>query len=230
MRVVSWNIELGDDIDLAAHELLSHAQLRSADVILVQEMSPASVTILSDLLGQPALYEAAASHSKTLHPFGNAILSRWPMRLTQHLRLPHIAPIDGMPRSALFATVDVSGDEVLVASVHIETVLLDLRRRRRQVATIAAHAALTNGPCIIGGDFNTASRRSLHAFEGHLAEAQLERLSRIDDQTFTRFGRPFVLDHIFGRGVSTIDGGVVETEASDHDPVWVELRLDAPHR
>ncbi|MFT7648774.1 MAG: endonuclease/exonuclease/phosphatase family metal-dependent hydrolase [Candidatus Poriferisodalaceae bacterium] len=227
MRVVTWNIELGKDIELAAEELLGQPDLKNADLILVQEMSPASTDQLSSLLGIPALYDAVATHPKTGLPFGNAILSPWPLSDPQNVALPHTALIDGQARSVLFATADIDGDQVVVGSIHLETVLLDVRRRSRQVVAAAQHLDQTTQPCIIGGDFNSASRRSLRAFDDVLRKADVHRLSTEEQPTFHRFGRPFFLDHIFGRGVTRIESGVVEAAAaSDHDPVWAIVELD----
>ena len=39
MRVVSWNIELGRNVDGVAEILLEHPDLQSADIVLSQEMS-----------------------------------------------------------------------------------------------------------------------------------------------------------------------------------------------
>jgi endonuclease/exonuclease/phosphatase family metal-dependent hydrolase len=227
MRVVTWNIELGKDIELAAEELLGQPDLKDADVILVQEMSPAGTDQLSTLLGIPALYDAVATHPNTGLPFGNAVLSPWPLSDPQNVALPHTALIDGQARSALFAIANIDGHQVVVGSIHLETVLLDVRRRALQLATAADHLAQTAQPCIIGGDFNSASRRSLRAFDDVLRKAEVHRLSTEEQPTFHRFGRPFFLDHIFGRGVTRIDSGVVEaTAASDHDPVWAVVGFD----
>jgi len=228
MRVVTWNIELGKDIDLAAHELRTRPELCDADVILAQELSPTDTERLSSLLDMGSLYDAAASHPKTGQPFGNAILSRWPLRNPEVVALPHTAPIDGQARSALFANAEIDGHDLVVGCVHVETVLLDLRRRVRQVDAVADHLRGFTHRCLVGGDFNTASRRSMHAFDDVLRSAAVHRLSTAERPTFHRFGRPFALDHIYGRGVTRIDSGVVESAAaSDHDPVWVASQIDA---
>ena len=226
MRVVSWNIELGHNIEAAAEILLGHPNLQSADIVLTQEMSTESSNELAQLLGMNVLYDWAELHCKTGEPFGNAIMTRAPLRDPEHLRLPHIARINGQPRSAVFATATMDGADLLIGSIHLETVLLSLRRRVSQLEPVSAFVGGTTGPSIIGGDFNAASRRSIAAFERTLAAAEMQRLSALDDETFRRFGRPFALDHFFGRGLRAVDGGVVHTgTVSDHEPIWVELSL-----
>lgn len=224
MRVVSWNVELGLNIDRAADALLEHQDLRGADVVLTQEMSVESSDRLAQRLGVTSMYDSAAPHPKTGQPFGNAIMSRHELRDPMHVLLPHVARVDGQPRSALFATVSIDGSDVLIGSVHIETVLLSLRRRVRQLQPIVDVVEGRAGPVVIGGDFNTASTRSRRAFERALAPSGLERLSGVDTETFRRFGRPFVLDHFFGQEVSVVKSGVTPIkQVSDHEPIWIEL-------
>ena len=227
MRIVSWNIELGHDIERAADEILGHVELRDAHVVLVQEMSPQSAATLAERLGMDYLFEAADTHPQTHQPFGNAIMSRWPLQDPQHLLLPHVARVGGQPRSVLLATTTIDGTVLRVGSPHLETVLLSPRRRRLQLDELAKSLQQTSTPLVLGGDFNTASRRSLRAFEAILASANLTRLSPLDSETFRRFRRPFVLDHFFGLGVRPTVGGVVPTGlVSDHGPIWIEYSLD----
>ena len=233
MRIVSWNIEMGRHIDRAADVIAHHPDLQGADVIFAQEMSTEGTDDLASRLGMHAHYHSAASHKMSGHPFGNAVLSRSPLRDCTPVLLPHKARIDGLARSALFATVQPHGDgvgtSVLVASAHIETVLLSIRRRSEQIEAIADFVRNSSKPVVIGGDFNSASSRSRQAFESVFAEAGLSRLSGIGQETFRRFGRPFVLDHFFGRGVTVVDSGVVAVESvSDHEPIWVELSIEEP--
>jgi len=224
-RVVSWNIELGLQVDKAAEALLNHPDLKGADIVLTQEMSTDSANELAELLGMHCEYDWAELHCETGEPFGNAIMSRSPLTNREHLLLPHTARINGQPRSALFATTTINDTDVLIGSIHLETVLLSLRRRVDQLQPIADFLSQTNGPSIIGGDFNTASSRSRKAFERALTKPGLSRLSRLDQETFRRFSRPFVLDHFFGRNIKVLDGGVVTTgNVSDHEPIWLNLQ------
>ena len=159
MRVVSWNIELGRNVDGVAEILLDHPDLQSADIVLSQEMSTDSANALAERLGMHVLYDWAELHCKTGEPFGNAIMTRSPLRDPEHLRLPHIARVNGQPRSAVFATTTIDDVDLLIGSIHLETVLLSLRRRVQQLEPVSQFLAGSTGPSIIGGDFNTASRR-----------------------------------------------------------------------
>ena len=223
IRAVSWNIELGLNIAAAAETLTTHPNLSGADIVLAQEVSAEGTAELAELLQMHAAYDSAAPHCKTGESFGNAILSTSPLRDVVPIQLPHVAPVNGQPRSAVFATSSIGGADLLIGSIHLETVLLALRRRCEQLQPIADFIEAAKGPVLIGGDFNAASGRSIKAFENTLEPAGLQRPTNYT-QTFRRFGRPFALDHFFVRGCGTADTGVVATaEISDHDPIWIEF-------
>lgn len=226
IKVVSWNIELGLGVERAIEDLTTIPELQDPDILLLQEMSPDSARRIADELGMAFRYSAPAHHPKTKQPFGNAVLSPWPLTETTEIPLPHSAPVQGQARAATSATVIVDGVVVIAYSVHIETVLLELRRRRRQVRTVGEHATDSPwaGPVVIGGDFNSASKRSLTAFDQTLHGYGFDRLTTADP-TFGRFGRPFALDHIYGRHLDPIETGVARAAtASDHQPVWARVR------
>ena len=62
MRVVSWNIELGRNVDGVAEILLDHPDLQSADIVLSQEMSTDSANALAERLGMHVLYDLSLIH------------------------------------------------------------------------------------------------------------------------------------------------------------------------
>ena len=226
MRVVSWNIELGRNIEQAVDELVDFG-FGDADIVLLQEMSPASVSQLSILLDMEHRYYADATHRQTGLPFGNAILSRWPMGEATPVRLPHVAAVGGLARSAVRTQVDVDGIPVIAYSIHIETVLMRLQYRNQQVKTIADHTRCDPAkPMIIGGDFNTASRRSIRGFDRLLADVGFVRATDGVGSTFDRFGRSFALDHIYAQGLVPIGrGAIADASASDHQPVWTAFDM-----
>ncbi len=228
MLVVSWNIELGRNIEQAAAEIQASEYLRTPDVLLVQEMSPRAVADLASCLDLEFRFAAPAIHPKTGTLFGNAVLSPWPMGNVVETPLPHTALVMGQERSVASAVVEVDGFEVVAHSVHLETVLLSVRRRVAQVGSMATAVDGHRQPCIIGGDFNAASARSLRSFDGPLHSVGFERLTDGSMKSFRRFGRRFALDHLYVRHLTASQVGVELTPtASDHQPVWAELQFTA---
>ncbi len=226
MRVVSWNIELGRNIEQAVADIDASEHLRSPDILLVQEMAPQSVEDLAARLGVDFRFAAPANHPKTGMPFGNAILSPWPMSEVVETPLPHTAAVRGQQRSAASAVVEVEGVAVVAHSVHLETVLLAIRRRVAQVRSVAETTSEHPHPCIIGGDFNAASARSLRNFDSPLHSVGFDRVTDASMTSFRRFGREFALDHLYVRDFTAQSVGVETTStASDHQPVWAELEV-----
>jgi len=226
MRIVSWNIELGRNVDRAAADIVRSEYLRAPDVLLVQEMDPASVADLADRLDMDFRFAAPADHPKTGAPFGNAVLSPWPMSAAVETQLPHTAMVMGQPRAATSVVVTIDGVDVVAHSVHLETVLLDVRRRVNQVRSVAELTAPGSLPCIIGGDFNAASSRSLRNFDKPLHAVGFQRVTDESMKSFRRFGRLFALDHLYLRDLVVRSVGVEPTAtASDHQPVWAEVEL-----
>ncbi len=234
MRVVSWNIELGQGIDRAIDVLTTDPDLKDADLILLQEMDDVGPQRIAEALGLAAVYRAGCKHGDTGKPFGNAILVRGEVGEAKAIRLPHLARFMGMRRIAVQAPVTVrpsaGGDphDIQVWSVHAEISTLPHRRQVAQYREVADQVVGAGQPkAVVGGDFNTASGRSIRGLVEHMERAHMVRVLPPGQQTFFRFGRPFELDHLFAKGFDVIDSGVtVGHHASDHDPVWALLSAD----
>ncbi len=223
---MSWNIEHGRDIDGAAEDLQTIDELFDADVLLVQEVDGDAASVLGELVGMQSAYLDAPPHRSTGRPFGNAILSPWPITDVTSIPMPFVASVGGHPRIALGATVDIDGHPLGAYSIHVETVLLSLSRRAAQVAAVAAHASARPGvDIVIGGDFNTATSRSVSVFDRVMGDYGFDRLDDGAEPTFDRFGRSFRLDHLYGRGLELVSGGTaLDAGTSDHQPLWAMLR------
>lgn len=212
----------------AARELLADEHLAAADLVLLQEVDEPATGLIAEQLGMHMAHVAAANHRRTGRPFGNAVLARSPLITVEEIPLPHTAAVSGQPRSALRASTSVAGRLVIAYSAHTEIPLLSLSKRTDQFRTIAddTRRNTRTEPVVVGGDFNTASRRALAALDDAMGARDLERatLDDPDTSTFTRWRRSMPLDHVYGRGVRSVRGGVIrDTTASDHYPVWVDF-------
>lgn len=226
MRVVSWNIQYGVETERAAHELLEHVETRDLDILLLQEMDEPGTAAIADALGANYAYTSPAPHAHTGRDFGNAVVTRWPIRRSAEIPLPNQSPVAGQPRSATHALVGVGDLDVAVYSVHTEVPSLRLAKRIEQFDTVAADIVRRGHPrVVVGGDFNTVTTRGSRALASSMAAAGLARVSADDSLSYRRLGRDMMLDHVFGVGFDVVDAGVAApTEASDHLPIWVELR------
>ena len=223
--VVTYNLRYAEALEEAIAAFQTVAPLPSADFILLQEMDEAGVVVLARALGYDYVY-AAASVAEDGDDFGNAILSRWPLRDPRKIILPGLHPLTGQQRTATRATARVGGADVLLYAVHLEVATAPPEMRREQAAAVLADVPAEATAVIIGGDFNTITARGVAGLAEQAAAHDLHLLTDGLPPTLTRFGRPLArADHLLARGFERLDGGVLsEVAASDHFPVWVRLR------
>ncbi|RME97572.1 MAG: endonuclease [Chloroflexi bacterium] len=226
IRVVTWNIKFAEQIEAAGENLRSVESLQQADVLLLQEMDETGVDTLARTLHLNYVYYPASVHSHHGKNFGNAILSAWPISAPGKILLPHKNPKNGQRRTATRAVVTINGIDVLVYSVHTETFWLDRRKRLGQFEALAQDISPDAPAVIVGGDFNTATQRSISDLDKIFAQARLNRVSEGAGYTVQSNGLEFALDHVYARGFVPLQTGVYRnTSASDHFPVWVVLNF-----
>jgi len=231
LKVVTWNIAFAEEIEQAMVELGETEELREADLILLQEMDENGVDQIARALDYNYVYYPASVHSRHDRNFGNAVLSRWPIVGSAKVILPHKNPSNDQIRIATRATVDVDGRQIPAYSVHTETFWLGPEQRSDQITAVAQEAQMMLAQgydhAVIGGDFNTLTPDSLDALTSTLAEVGFEWVSQEAGQTLAMAGLGVTLDHIFAANMDPLAAGVfTESEASDHDPVWVVLALE----
>ena len=223
LRVVTFNIQYARHIERAAALLQEDEHLRGADLVFLQEMDAPGTRRIAEALGLHYLYFPAVVHPAAGHDFGNAILSRWPIRDAKKIILPHLARLAHSQRIATAGTVDIDGTPVRLYSVHVALPLtVSGRGRREQLRRILDDAADAPGPVIIAGDFNS------HGLGQFFANTGFSWPSRKIGST----ERWFDVDQVFLRGfrlAEPADIGVVRENrgASDHRPVWALLVPDS---
>lgn len=224
MKVVSWNIRYGIDIDGAVAAIRDIPELQRPDVLLLQEMDRQGTEKMAKALDLDSVYASSGVHSRTGRDFGNAVLSSGPLRAETVTDLPHQAIVGGHPRIALSAVAELELGPMTLCSVHTETPVLSAARRQEQFAAVAELAgSWSTVRSIVGGDFNTVTRRGVQTLIKHFDTADHTRVS-IEAVTMRRSGQDFALDHIFAKGMWPITSGVVHgLTASDHAPAWVVL-------
>ncbi|GMV22659.1 MAG: hypothetical protein AMXMBFR57_26080 [Acidimicrobiia bacterium] len=153
--------------------------------------------------------------------YGLAILTRYPIRRTESLRLP-----DGNePRVALVVEVDGPAGPLTIVNVHFDWVRDD-GFRFAQADTVARFLDTLKTPYILLGDFNDVPEsRALALFKARATEAAKPPADRF---TFSSTQPEREIDFIFyapsaafaAREVRVIN----EPVASDHRPVLAVLR------
>ena len=223
IRVISFNIEFGREIEGAIRLIRTTGSLGNPDLLLLQEMSGAGVVRMARELGLNYLYFPSGIHPQAHQEYGTAILSPWRIDEPSKLMLPHGAAVTGMRRAVTVATVRWRDHPIRVYSVHLPAPLAIAKaQRREQVRLILEAAGRDPGPVIVAGDFN--SRDVGPWFE----QAGFTWVTHALSGTVRRFGRRFSLDHVFVRGLAphgdAPPAGCVEaTGVSDHCAVWARL-------
>lgn len=216
-KLVTFNIQFSKKYERAAIELASAATLAGADILLLQEMDAAGTDYIARALGQNYVYyPGSVQHGRD---FGNAVLSRWPLRDDEKIILPHANPTDGRIRIAVAATVQTPLGDVRAYSVHLETPWLGPRARLEQAEAVLLHARTWDGAIVIAGDFNTGDPGALDSTVDLYEANDFVWGSRgAGDSLGT-------LDLTFIRGFAALESGAASTMASDHRPVWVNVEL-----
>lgn len=228
LKVVSWNIAFANDIEQAIHDLQEAPDLRDADILLLQEMDEIGTEMIARTLGYNYVYYPASVHSHTDRNFGNAVLSKWPIEMSEKIILPHHSPKNDQIRIAVRALLTIDGKQVPVYSVHTETIWLDNESRADQITYLTEIVESDEPHVIVGGDFNTITLKDELFLNEQMAAAGLEDMTKNIGNTFELGRVGLMLDHIFARGMTHLDAGVwQESDASDHDPVWAKMKIDS---
>ncbi len=220
LRIVSFNIEYAKEMGLAAHVLGTAARLRDADIMLLQEMTAPATKLLADSLHMRFVYYPAIYNRIVQRDIGNAILSRWPISDDAKLILPGRSRYAKTQRIATAATVKFGAQSIRVYSTHFGTPAdLGWEGRVAQLGGILDDA-VRYPLVIIGGDMNSKDIGRIAREAGYLWPTDTIPASNA-------FGR---LDHFFVRGlVMATPAGVgthrVPRSISDHNPIWIRLRL-----
>jgi endonuclease/exonuclease/phosphatase family metal-dependent hydrolase len=224
LTVVSYNIGFAENIDQAVSEIREIKSQKELDIVLLQEMDEAGTEQIAQQLQLNYVYFPAAVEPTYDKNFGNAILSRWPIVDSHKLILPHKSLSNRMNRIATRATIRIHGDEILVYSVHTESVFTLPRFRKDQYTAVLDDIPPEAKLVIVGGDFNSFTEADVEEIEKTYGQAGLKRVSKGSGYTIVKYGVKVPSDHIFAKGfVVEETGKMVEATASDHLPIWVIL-------
>lgn len=203
----------------------------NADVIALQEVigpgpdGPGHVEGIGAALGMG--WVMAPARELRHHQFGNAVLSRFPIRdHAQH----DLTWKSSEPRNSQRVEIDLGPGKVRIYNVHLGTALLERRYQAAKLATWV-HDRRVHAPKIVLGDFNEWAR-------GLAADILGERLRSVDlfphvkrRRTYPGFFPFLHLDHIYYLGnveIRKIDlpRTRLAKMASDHLPLVAEIRLN----
>jgi len=165
--------------------------------------------------------------------YGDAVLSRYPMRLIRAAALPQYNGSRLLePRGALWVAVDVDGRELQLLNTHLG---LLPQERMRQVDALLGDEWLGDPrfrePCVVCGDFNAMPRsKAYRRMHDRLRDAQMSINGHRPQRTCPSPYPVGRIDHVFvGEKVEVVGIEVPRSQlartASDHLPLLVEVRL-----
>ncbi len=165
--------------------------------------------------------------------YGNAVLSRYPMRKVQANELPtNPAREDLEKRGALWVEVEVFGEKIQIITTHLG---LNRKERRVQADTLMGSEWLGHpecrSPAILCGDFNSQPGSSVYRkFAGTMRDVQVGLNGIRPRRTWPSRFPLRRIDHVFvSRDLLvekvTVPRTPLTASASDHLPLVVTLRL-----
>jgi endonuclease/exonuclease/phosphatase family metal-dependent hydrolase len=206
------------------------------DVIVLQEVlqdSEKGLANQAETLGARLGYAvvfAAVDGPERPKRYGNAILSRHPVRDTGWVKLRPLTDY----RVAARARLDVGGRPLDVVATHLHHTVEGDSIRAVQVADLLAFLDRTaDAPVIVAGDFNAPAdapslaplaARAVSAFDAVRPDAEVSTLVEALGHT------PRRIDHVFaGPGLRPVDARIVlgapvgGVQPSDHRGVWARF-------
>ncbi len=192
VRAVAWNIERGACFAGIVRELQENPHLREADVLLLTELDygmarSANRCVPRELAQELGMnyafatcyinlakgngWDVRVSGENALGLHGNAILSRWPIRNAQLVRLPNGK--DKMrgtekrlgSQAAVVADIAHPSGTFRTASIHLDAHSSQKFRQAQMRLVLERIEAMqpTVSPILIGGDWNTTTYNSSKA-------------------------------------------------------------------
>jgi endonuclease/exonuclease/phosphatase family metal-dependent hydrolase len=158
--------------------------------------------------------------------FGNAILSRFPVRATHNTRLPRRPHAE--PRGLLEASVRVGHRTVSFFSVHLSQGARGAAQRVRQADAVTRVIRSTGHPTIVSGDLNSRpGDLPVRILRQYLLDAQ-EQGGSGAGLTVPEVDPRSRIDYIlYDNDFAVLPGStrVLASGSSDHRSVWTELVL-----
>ena len=140
-------------------------------------------------------------------------------------RMAVVEPLLRTPKAIGVTRFALTGsrDTLLVINVHAVNFSPGLGAYRRQFLAVAAIIDAHDGPVIVAGDLNTWRNGRVRAVDEVLVSRGLAPVEFGDDRRVEAFGQP--LDHIYMRGLRTVDANTRFSDTSDHNPLFATFKL-----
>ena len=227
IRVVTYNIQYAWRVKKAVSLLEKNNNLNHAEILCLQEMDEHSVEHIAQHLHYNYVYYPAVRHPRHNKNFGNAILSKYPIISDKKIILPYFDK-KKLQRIAVSAVINIGENKIQVICLHMK-VFLKYSYRSMQIRKILENILPKQKHCIIAGDFNTFTKKGYQASIDPVVEDGYTLATHNLGWNYKHWyllNKKSTLDHIFTKGFEVKSTGkVLGRKASDHIPLWVELKI-----
>ena len=218
INLLIWNTHKGQDEGW----LEEFAELSAdRDLLLLQEAFLKKE--LSDFLLREALsWNLATTFVKRQIETG--VMTASPVTPASACVQRTMEPFLSLPKSTLIThfRLEGSADTLLVGNIHAVNFTLGLGAFRSQLDRLASKLDEHDGPVIVAGDFNNWSQSRSEVLDEILVERRSLRKVAFDGKSpRTILGHS--VDRVYYRGLTVVAGQVLESDTSDHDPIWVQF-------
>lgn len=218
IRLLSWNIQKLNHVDWREDFRL---YARNSNLVLLQEATEQQA--ITEQVERLHFYSLAPGYVDGDRQTGVMTASRVPALSTCYKQYKE--PWLRTPKAAQFSWFSLADSKqtLLVVNVHSINFDLGVSEYLQQLDGIMTILANHRGPLIVSGDFNSWSQERLSLLETTTNTLRLTEVTFSGDKRSRFLGN--VLDHIFIRGLIVKNSYILETESSDHNPLFAELRL-----
>lgn len=211
MRVMTFNLQApGED---AVTPLVEILEAGDADVIALQELSPAAAARFSTVLDDAYPYQAL--HPQDYAHAGQGVLSRYPIVADDYWRYEHNQTALGHQRVAL----DIDGAEVIFYNTHPIPPYapgpgFNAEQHTQALRDVLSRALTETAPTVILGDFNMTDH--FHEYR-RIQESFTDAYKAVGN-----IGFGFTYPHDKWTGVPPL----VRLDYIFYSPAWIGIRAD----
>lgn len=243
LRIMTYNVHgcRGMDGKLSPERIARVIARHDLDIVALQELDVCrrrsgaldQAKLIADKLEMEFHFHAALCSLD--EQYGNAVFSRYPLRLVRAASLPRASGFAKEPRGALWAEISVQGQKVQFFNTHLS---IWRGEGLLQAQALQSPEWLQNpeclGPVVVCGDLNALPHsRAFNTLRKSLRDVQLELDGHRPHKTLPAFYPISRIDHVFiGHGIRALSADVPRTRlervASDHLPLIVEIELLPP--
>jgi len=233
LRVMTYNIHVGVGMDkkLDLPRIAGVINAQHPDLVGLQEVDRGvtrtqGIDEIAELAKLTRMDYAFAFNLRYQGgQYGVAILSRFPIRATDHRLYQNLREAER--RGFIRAEVRVNGRLLNFVTTHLDYQYDDGRLFETQQLLSALKDV--KGPLIVVGDFNdTPAGRAYQLMRYHFGDAWIESRSTAEGFSYPADQPAKRIDYIFFRStdrVRTKRAWIVSTQASDHVPVVADLEV-----